>query len=192
MHIFTLLLALAATSHAWMHVFPLEARRHDENSTAAGIEKTCRRIEVLTKLHDIANNETALDDMLAGSKFAQDRIDWIKSKSAETSTELGTLTANSILRSECNAISAKRDASQECMKLDQLEKLVDLANNQTALTAHTAADLLTQGQISRLQQQLEEAELKLQELKSNKTLMGLCASADNPSLQQNGAIGERK
>jgi hypothetical protein len=192
MHIFTLLLALAATSYAWMHVLPLEARRTDENSTAAGIEKTCRRIEILTKLHDSAKNQTALADMLAGSKLVRDRIDWIKSKSAETSTELDTLTVNPTLKSECNAISAKRDASQECRKLDQLVKLVDLANNQTTLAAHTAADLLIQDQRSRSQQKLEEAELKLQELKSNETLMGLCSSADDFALQQNGAIGERE
>jgi hypothetical protein len=184
MHIFILLLLPVATSHAWTNVLPLEARRHNENNTAVSIEKTCRRIEVLTKLHDIANNQTALNDMLTDSKIAQARIDWIKNKGAETTPEFDTLTANATLTAECDSINAQRDADNECRKLGQLEKLVDLANNLAPLA------LLTQDQKDRLQQKLVKAELELQELRNNSTLMGLCANAVN--LQPNGEISNRK
>jgi hypothetical protein len=187
MRIFILLFALVATSHAWLHGSPLEARRHDDNATALGIEKTCKRIEVLTKLNDLANNQTALDAMLTESKLAQARIDWIKRKSVETATELDILTANATLTAECDTISAQRDASMECRKLMKLEKLVDLANNHAGTTA---VDMLGKDQKDRLQKKLEKAELKLQKLKSNTTLMDLCAN--DVDLQQNGAISNRK
>jgi hypothetical protein len=187
MHFSILLLALVVTSHAWMHVSPLEARRHDDNDTATSIDKVCKRIEVLTRLNVIAINQFALNDMPADGKLAQARIDWIKSKSAEISAELDTLTANSTLTAECDTINAQRDAAKECKQIQKLEKLVDLANNQTA---QTAPGLLSQDLKIRLQQKLEKAELKLQELKSNSTLMGLCAN--DVSLQQNGAISNRE
>jgi hypothetical protein len=124
MHIFIPLLALLATSHAWTYVLPLEARQHDDNSTSAGIDKVCKRIEVLTRLNDIATNQLALDNMPTDGKLAQARIDWIKSKSAEISTELDTLTANSTLIAECDTINAQRDAAKECKQIQKLEKLV--------------------------------------------------------------------
>jgi hypothetical protein len=184
MYIFILLLALVSTSHACTHILPLQARRHAENNTAVVIKKTCRRIEVLTKLHNIANNQTALDDMLADSKLAQVRIDWIKNKSAGTTPELETLTANATLTAECDSIKAQRDTANECRKLEQLERLVDLANN----LAPPA--LLTQDQRDRLQQTLEKVALKLQELRNNSTLMGLCA--EDVELEPDGAISNRK
>jgi hypothetical protein len=184
MYIFILLLALVSTSHAYTHISPLEARRHYEDNIAAGIEKTCRRIDALTKLHNIANNQTALDDMLGDNKLAQVRIDWIKNKSAETTPELDTLTANATLTTECDSIKEQRNAAKVCRELEQLERLVGLANNLAPLA------LLTQDQKDRLQQKLEKAELKLQELRSNSTLMGLCA--DNVNITPDGAISDRK
>ena len=160
------------------------------NPRDADIDKTCRRLRTLTKLDKIAHNETLMDTMTMRDKFAQQRIDWIKSNRADITAKLEELQSNSTLTAECDSLNAQRDAFRECKALNTLEKLVNSTNGQTGLNQGPTANFLNDEQKQGLQQKFEKALLKLQELKANATLMGLCNS--DAVLQQNGAIGSRK
>jgi len=156
----------------------------------ADIDKTCRRLRTLTQLNKIAHNETLMDMMIMRDKFAQQRIDWIKSNSDDITARLDKLTSNSTLTAECDTISAQRETARQCKALKILEKLVNSTNGQPSTNPGPAAEFLSDEQNQKLQQKFEKAELKLQQLRSNATLMGLCE--DNIMFQQNGAIGSRK
>lgn len=153
--------------------------------------KSCKRIRVLTFLNNVVTNQTAMDKLVSKSKFTQDQLDYLKSKKTELAAQLEALTSNSTLTAACDAMNAQRAAAKKCKKIKKLEKLVALANNQTAYNEHLAAEVLNPKQIEQLQKNLEDAQVKLQRLRSNSTLMRLCAG-DIGGLQQNGAIGVGK
>ncbi|KAL1797831.1 hypothetical protein ACET3X_004437 [Alternaria dauci] len=185
-------LALVTTSTAWTTNPSLGLWRGDDtvNTTRqVDIDKTCKRLRTLTKLNEIAKNDTALDATSIPAKLAQERIDWIKSNSADITAKLDELQSNSTLVAECDTLNAQRDAVRECKVLDTLEKLVNLTDGQTGLNQGPVADLLDDEQKQKLQQKFEKASLKLQELKTNATLMALCNS--DAMLQQNGAISSQ-
>ena len=188
-----LFLALITTSTAWTTNPSLKLwRGGDTFNTTRQIEidKICRRLRTLTKLNDIAKNDTALDATSISAKLAQERIDWIKSNRADITAKLEELQSNSTLTAECDSLNAQRDAFRECKALNTLEKLVNSTNGQTGLNQGPTANFLNDEQKQGLQQKFEKALLKLQELKADATLMGLCNS--DAVLQQNGAIGSRK
>ncbi|KAF1360919.1 hypothetical protein EJ07DRAFT_177021 [Lizonia empirigonia] len=60
-----------------------------------------------------------------------------------------------------------------------------MANNKTAYDEHLAGELLNKKQVEQLKKNMEGAEIKLQELCSNSTLVKLCTN--EVGLQQNGA-----
>ncbi|RAR05914.1 hypothetical protein DDE83_007185 [Stemphylium lycopersici] len=188
-----LLLSYASLSYALSENSLFPVRSDDDPNIMrrdAGIDKTCARIRALERLDDIANNQAALDALSTDGKLARARIDWIKEHTAEITADLDNLTSNTTLTTECDAINAQRDTAHQCKKLARLEKLLDFTNNKTALDEQIAGHFLSQSQRERLQRKIESAELTLQELKANSTLLGICSNVDS-SLQQNGAIGDQ-
>ncbi|KAI4695999.1 uncharacterized protein J4E88_000170 [Alternaria novae-zelandiae] len=140
-------------------------------------------------LNKIAHNETLMDTMIVRDKFAQKRIDWIKSNSDDITTKLDKLTSNSTLTAECDTFNAQRDAVRQCKALQALERLVNSTNGQTDFNGGPASDFLSDEQNQKLQQKFEKVELKLQQFRSNATLMGLCSN--DVVFQQDGAIGDQ-
>jgi hypothetical protein len=187
------LFTFTTISSAWTDDHSLELLRGDDTIPTTGdvdIDKTCRRLRTLMKLNDIATNKTALDATEMQGKLAQARVDWIKNHNADITAKLDKLKSNSTLTAECDTINAQRDVKRECKRLEILERLVNSTDSQTGLDQGPAADFLNEEQKQSLQQEFEKASLKLQELKSNATLVDLCNS--NAMLQQNGAIGNRR
>ncbi|KAJ4392736.1 hypothetical protein N0V91_011287 [Didymella pomorum] len=137
----------------------------------------------------MAANQTRLDGLLANKKLTQTQVDDILSKKDSINAELQQLSSNSTLTAECGVITAHRKVIKGCKKLDKLEKLVGLANNKTAYDEHLAGEILNQKQIEQLKKNMETAELKLQELRSNSTLVELCTN--EIGLRQNGAAGQQ-
>ena len=156
----------------------------------ANINQTCRRLRTLTQLNKIANNDTLLGMMNMRSKLAQQRIDWIKRNSAGITAKLDELTCNSTLTAECDTISAQRETARQCKALQTLERLVNATNGQIDFDGGPVTDFLSDEQKQKLEHNFEKAELKLQKLRSNATLMGLCG--EDVMFQQDGAIGNRK
>ncbi|KAJ4329849.1 hypothetical protein N0V87_010513 [Didymella glomerata] len=137
----------------------------------------------------MAANQTRLDTLLAEKKLTQEQVDNILSKKDAINTELQQLSSNSTLTAECGVINAHRKVVKGCRKLDKLEKLVELANNKTAYDEHLAGEILNQKQTEQLKKNMETAELKLQELRNNGTLVELCTN--EIGLRQNGAAGHQ-
>jgi len=160
------------------------------NPRDADINKTCIRLRTLTQLSKIANNKTLPETAEMRGKLTQQRIDWIENNRADITAKLDKLTSNSTLTTECDTISAQRVTARQCKALKILERLVNSTNGQPGTNPGPAADFLSDEQKQKLQQKFEKAEIKLQQLRSNATLMGLCG--DNVMFQQNGAIGSRK
>ncbi|UPX12800.1 uncharacterized protein EKO05_0003337 [Ascochyta rabiei] len=189
---FVALAALVTTSYAWPELPHFELQQVDHAnaaSTQRSVQGTCKRIAALTNLSNMAANQTNLDAMLASQKLTQDEIDYIKTKIDAINSELQKLNSNTTLAAECGVANAHRKAAQDCKKLDKLEKLVELANNKTAYDEHLAGEVLNQKQTEQLKQNMEDAELKLQALRSNSTLVNMCTN--EVGLRQNGAVGQQ-
>ncbi|KAF3038305.1 hypothetical protein E8E12_005180 [Didymella heteroderae] len=137
----------------------------------------------------MAANQTRLDALLADKKLAQEQVDNILSKVDAVNAELQQLRSNGTLTAECGVINAHVKVVKGCKKLDKLEKLVKLANNKTAYDEHLAGEILNQKQTEQLKKNMETAELKLQELRNNSTLIDLCTNEIR--LRQNGAAGHQ-
>ncbi|KAJ4349115.1 hypothetical protein N0V95_004857 [Ascochyta clinopodiicola] len=137
----------------------------------------------------MAANQTNLDAMLASRKLTQEQIDYIETKKDAINSELQELSSNTTLTAECGVIDAHRKAVRDCKKLDKLENLAELAKNKTAYDEHLAGEVLNKKQTEQLKQNMEDAELKLQKLRSNSTLVKLCT--DEVGLRQNGAVGQQ-
>lgn len=162
-----------------------QAEIANEAATEQSIKNTCKRIAALTSLSNVATNQTLRDTLLADKKLSQDQANDIATKKDAIASELQDLSTNTTLTAECGVINAHRKAAKDCKKLDKLQKLVELANNETAYNEHLAGELLNQKQTEQLKKNMEEASIKLQALRSNSTLTELCT---NEVGLQNGAV----
>lgn len=189
---FVAISALVATSCArpeLPHFELQQASSADANSAERSVQGTCKRMAALTNLSTMAANQTRLETLLAEKKLTQEQVDNILSKKDAINAELQQLSSNSTLTAECGVINAHRKVVKGCRKLDKLEKLVELANNKTAYDEHLAGEILNQKQTEQLKKNMETAELKLQELRNNGTLVELCTN--EIGLRQNGAAGHQ-
>ncbi|KAJ4986160.1 hypothetical protein SVAN01_08313 [Stagonosporopsis vannaccii] len=183
--------SFTATSSAWPalpHFELQQAASTNEAQTERSMKSTCKRITQLSNLSDVAGNQTLRDTLIADQKLTPEQVDYIETKKDAIESELATLTSNTTLSTECNSINAHRKAVKDCKKLDKLEKLVEMANNKTAYDEHLAGELLNKMQMEQLKKNMEDAEIKLQALHGNSTLVELCANESG--LRQNGAIGQ--
>lgn len=186
-------LALVSTAHAWPQNIPpvappgmLSSRAADKDS----LRTTCKRIRALTILTNVANNQTAMDAMLAKGKFDAEQIAFIKSNMASVAAELDSLKSNTTLTAQCDVVNARRKVARQCRRMKRLEKLSALANNQTAYNQHLTTEVLNGKKVDELKKKVEKAKVKLQALKSNTTLVNLCRN--DTRLQQDSVIGGRK
>lgn len=166
-----------------------QASSANTDSAERSVKDPCKRLAALTNLANMVADQKRLDTMLTDKKLTQEQTDNIVSKKDAINAELQELSSNTTLTAECGVIDAHRKAVEGCKKLDKLEKLVELANNKTAYDEHLAGEILNQKQTEQLKKNMETAELKLQELRSNSTLVELCTN--EIGLRQNGAAGQQ-
>ncbi|KAL1592958.1 hypothetical protein SLS59_009602 [Nothophoma quercina] len=182
---------LTTAIHAWPELphFELQqAGTANSGSAQQSIKGTCKRIAALTNLSSMAANQTSLDAMLADKKITQEQVDYLETTKDAINAELQDLNSNTTLTTECGTLNAHRKAVKDCKRLDKLEKLVELANNKTAYDEHLAGELLNQKQTEQLKKNMEDAEIRLQQMRGNGTLVKLCTN--EIWLQQNGAAGQ--
>lgn len=183
---FIALSSVLATSYALPQLPHFELQQTGAaDSTQQSLKSTCKRIEALTKLSNMSANQTHLAELLAEKRITQAQVDDMEKKKDAVNTELEALNSNTTVAAECGSINAHHQAVKDCQRLDKLEKLTNLANNKTAYNEHLAGELLNQKQTEQLKKNMETAELKLQELRSNSTLVALCTN--EIGLRQNGA-----
>ncbi|KAH6633632.1 hypothetical protein C7974DRAFT_412614 [Boeremia exigua] len=184
--------SFTAVSHALPQLphFELQqASSTNEAPSQRSIEGTCKRIAELNNLSNIATNQTLRDALLANKKIRQDQVDYIETMKDAINSELQDLNSNTTLTVECGPIEAHKKAVKDCKKLDKLKKLVEMASNKTAYDEHLAGELLNQKQMEQLWKNMENAEIKLQKLRTNSTLVDLCTN--EIGLRQNGAVGQQ-
>ncbi|KAF2628255.1 hypothetical protein BU25DRAFT_421236 [Macroventuria anomochaeta] len=184
--------AFIASSHAWPEPPHFELQQTENTNAASAhrsVQGTCKRIAALTNLSNMVANQTRMDTLLADRKLTQEQVDYMETKKDAIKSELQRLSSNTTLVAECDVINAHSKAVKDCKKLDKLEKLAELANNKTAYDEHLAGEILNQKQTEQLKKNMEDAEIKLQELRSNSTLIGLCT--DEIGLRQDGAAGQQ-
>lgn len=153
----TLVLALAG----------LVAAKGDKNSTST--KSQCKQVEKLTRLSEIAGNQTLLDKVTDGNAT---KASAIQAKASDAATKLSTLQANTTLMTACDSIFAEQKTLQSCGQMAGLEKLIKIAGNQTLLDKHTDGNAT---KASAIQAKASEAATKLTDLQSNSTLTAACA-----------------
>jgi hypothetical protein len=186
MHSFSFLVALlfasVVTSYATPNIQVLKYRENHGNGTSMGnntmensITCTCKKMAKLTKLTNLANNQTKLDAMIAKGKLNATGLAELRSKAANASTELQTMQSNTTLVGECDIYQAHKKDVKQCKRISKLTKLAAMANNQTALDAYVAEEQLNATQVTKLQQKIANATTTLQEMTGNTTLTEYCA-----------------
>ncbi|KAJ4990848.1 hypothetical protein SVAN01_03637 [Stagonosporopsis vannaccii] len=187
MRSFSLLLALiftlSASSNAWPSTShpALEVRKHgegnntDSNDPEHVLKKSCKKMRRLNVLSQLSANQTKLDTWVAEGKLDTDEVNAIKAKAANATTELQILQSNTTLVAECAVVDAERKSVKQCRKMKKLTKLARLAGNETALAAFEQKKGLNETGVELLKTKIVEASTKLQEMRSNTTLVDFCA-----------------
>lgn len=188
--ILTLLFAFAATSYAWpsLGFETLEARKNGNKTMHHGgnpTQKACKEMQKLEKVSSLGNNQTRLDELVAAKKLDASMVDAIKTKAAEATTKLQTMTSNTTLVGECAVIDAAMKTAGECRSMKMLSKLSMLAGNKTALDAMIAKEKLNGTQVDKLNQKIMKADTKFKAMSSNTTLTQICSAMK----QQKGTSG---
>lgn len=145
----------------------LAAARGDRqaNSTTG----MCRQVARLTRLMDLANNQTKLDKVTQNNatKAAE-----IKAKAAAEASTLSTLQANATLMSECSKVFAAGETRKSCAQMARLQRLEKLVANATALAEATKNNAT---KAAELQAKAKAEAGTLASLQANATLGQLCA-----------------
>lgn len=188
----TLLFAFFTTSYAWPSAdfAALEVRRdrggNGTNSNGNPTKKACRQLSKLTKLTELAANQTKLDELVAKGRMNATDVEVLKTEAAEATTKLQTLSANTTLTGECAVINAEKETVGQCKQMNKLQKLADMAGNQTAMDAFVQKKGLNETSVEKLQEKIQQAETRLQEMQSNTTLTDFCAQRQQQKAQDSG------
>ena len=129
----------------------------------------CHEIQRLTKLEELAKNQTELDKATSGNST---RTANLLAKASSAAQTLQTLEANATLMATCNQIFAFQDMERDCRKILNMEELARIAANQTLL------DKKGKGNSTKVEAIKAKAAKQVDELKnlsSNTTLTDLCA-----------------
>jgi hypothetical protein len=150
---------------------------------------------VLAVLNKTANDPAVLSDLVASGKIKETQLAFVKSSAAGISAQLADLTTNVTLKAECDVINASRKTARQCRRLRKLERVVNLASNNTADAARLIGEILKTKDKEGLNKTIAEAKVQLEQLKSNNTLTRLCetkAGSSQEEEEQSSLIGNRK
>lgn len=109
----------------------VSAKGDGKNGTTS-VRAQCAQISKLTKVVDLAANDTKLASHFDNNQTA---IDAFKTKAADDQTKLTTMSSNSTLMTECSSIEAHAQAVNNCEKIASWEKTIATAANDTKLTS---------------------------------------------------------
>ncbi|KAI0011304.1 hypothetical protein F4779DRAFT_238169 [Xylariaceae sp. FL0662B] len=142
----------------------------DDNSTGTSVKSQCRTIAKMQNLVDLAANQTKLENKADGNTT---KIDEVKSKAADASTQLTSMTANATLMGECAVIQAHQDSVQACGDIQKIEKMMAIAANDTKLNNKLDNNAT---KIDEFKAKASDMAAKLTDLQSNGTLTTFCAA----------------
>lgn len=155
----TLVIAMASVAIA----------QDDNKGNNTSTKSQCKQMAKLTKLMDVANNQTKLDKITDGNTT---KADAIKAKAQEKMADLTTLQSNTTLMAACTQIFAVQDTEDACEKMQGLEKLQALVANQTALDEKTEGNTT---KADAIKAKAQEKAADLTAMQGNATLTSFCA-----------------
>ncbi|KAI0148837.1 hypothetical protein GGR57DRAFT_230839 [Xylariaceae sp. FL1272] len=159
------------------------------NSTTlatASVKNQCAAIDEMSKIIDLANNDTLLEEY---AKNNDTKIAKIKAKAANLTSELTSLTSNTTLMGECSVITAHEEAKQACGQMDDLAKDIATAANDTKLEDKFDGNAT---KISEFKVKAESKATELADMASNSTLTAFCAvQADKSTCKSISKIQEK-
>ncbi|KAL3305246.1 hypothetical protein RB213_008015 [Colletotrichum asianum] len=129
----------------------------------------CGFMKRMDKLQKLVANDTAL---AAITKNNQTKADKIKAKVQQGMTKLADMQKNTTLLQYCSA----RTTQGECKQMTQLNKLIALSKNDTALNDKFKGNTT---KIEKFKAKAAKKEAKLNEMMNNSTLMGICQQQKN-------------
>lgn len=156
----TLVLALAGF---------VAAKGNNKEASSNSTSSQCKQVEKLTRMTEIANNQTLLDK---ATKNNATKAAEFQAKASTAATKLADLQSNTTLMTACNSIFAEQDTLQSCGQMASLEKLMQIAGNQTLLDKVTKNNAT---KAAELQSKASAAATKLTDLQSNTTLTAACS-----------------
>ncbi|KAI0121367.1 hypothetical protein BJ170DRAFT_143168 [Xylariales sp. AK1849] len=139
-------------------------------STGTSVKSQCASIAKLTKMTNLAANETKLADKLHNNQTA---IDAFKAKITSSQTKLTTLSSNTTLMASCAVIAAHEDAVDSCDSIAKMEKMIATAANTTKLNTEFKGNAT---KISSFTAKASAAATKLSALQSNSSLTDFCST----------------
>ena len=134
----------------------------------------CAEITRLTALTNLVNNSTELAAFESHHNLSSTEIQKLKGEAANATTKLTQLKSNATLIQDCAVIDASEKLKAQCHEIDALTKIVDLANNATALQALESKHNLTAAEITKIKDGAANATTELTKLQSNATLVAAC------------------
>ena len=147
------------------------AKGKNGTSTKAVTDKSqCKEIQALTKIINLAANETKLADKTDNNATL---IAEFQAKASTAATTLATMESNTTLVSTCNVIAAAERTEDDCEDMTSMEKLIALAANETALAAKTKNNAT---KAEAIQAKASAASTKLATLQANTTLTDTCST----------------
>jgi hypothetical protein len=174
-------------SHAYPQALTLDPRTIDRNGTARGngtsrhhgnkkANRTCRKFSRLTRISELANNQTRIDALVAQGRIKEDDVDRLRAKGEKAAEKLQEIRdQNATLAAECAVFAADRKVGRQCKRMRRLKKLSTMHDNQTAIEDFAKRRGLSEEKITTLQVKIAEAPEKLAKLQANSTLVDLCA-----------------
>jgi hypothetical protein len=146
------------------------AAKGNSSTKAVSDKSTCKEIAKMEKLVALAANTTKLESK---TKNNATKIADIQSEASAASISLSTLTANETLMTTCAVIAAAEDTESDCSEMKDLQKLISLANTETALAAKSKGN---ETKAAKIQAEASTAVTKLATLTSNTTLVSECSA----------------
>jgi hypothetical protein len=147
-------------------------RGDSEPEDLSPLDRQCKEISHLAEFVERANNKTELARM---SKNDPSKAADIQAKAQGAEEKLQTLETNATLVAACQPYFGQEEMEQMCFTLRALERLEELASNQTELDAITDNNA-TRSQA--IQAKATEAASTLATLQSNTTLTAYCEIED--------------
>ncbi|RDW91636.1 hypothetical protein BP5796_02801 [Coleophoma crateriformis] len=131
-------------------------------------EGQCKQMNKLEKFVSFAANDTLV---AAVTKNNATKIADIQAKASAASTTLATMQQNTTLTATCAVVNAAQATTDGCQETFALQRFIDFANNDTAVTAATKGNATKAADI---QAKASQASTQLATLTSNSTLQAFC------------------
>lgn len=125
--------------------------RSDRSSDHLRTDVFCERLDALTELNNTASNPSI-------------------------ASLLGKLSSNTTLVADCDMAKANLETAFQCRQLSKLEARLDERKTMKSTAYSSAGGLLQEKQQKPLTGTMEKAELELQRLRMNTTLINICNS----------------